>query len=180
MAKLVRWTENEDNFLLKNYKSTAFDKILEHLKDRSENSIRWRVKFLGITQKKNGPWSDEELEILNKDLTSSEISKMIDRSVSAINKKRIIEKSKKVDKINKEQLKSMFDLSAIEKGIPNINKFSNSSQYFALLASMNVGESFEFPSDEYTLVRNQIKLFEEKDFETKKWSETSRRVWRTK
>ncbi len=175
---MKKWLQEDDDFLIENYKKLDFDDLKSRLIDtRTDDAIRWRAKHFGLTDKKNDSWSDEEIELVLSDLPIGIISKKINRTPTAINKKRAIEKAKQ----NKtSDYSKLFDLSAIENGVPNININSKSSQYFALLSSLEPGQSFEYPAKEKELVRNQIYLIPEKKFQTKKWTEKTRRVWRIK
>lgn len=175
---MKKWLEEDDDFLIENYKKLDFEKLKSGLIDtRTDDAIRWRAKHFGLTDKKNYSWTDEEIDLIFSDLPIGIISKKINRTPTAINKKRAIEKAKQ----NKtSDYSKFFDLSAIENDVPNINLNSKSAQYFALLDSLTPGQSFEYPSAEKELVRNQIYLLANKKFQTKKWTETTRRVWRIK
>lgn len=172
---MEKWTELEDNYLIENYNSKLFIDIAQYFKGRrSVDAIRRRAKDLRLTRSKSKEWSIEEIEMLLSDLPEKLISHKTGRTLSAIRKKRALERAKKNSDID---FSKIFDLSAIENGVPNIKVNSKSSQYFALLSSMDIGQSFEFPEIESSLVRNQIYLLPDRKFQTRKWSDTSRRVW---
>lgn len=175
MAKLVKWSESEIEYLKNNYNIVEFSEILKNI-NRKENAIRLKAKELGLTNTKPLRWTADEIAMLNEDLTDDEISQRIGRSVTAIRKKRIIINSQ----VNGEKLVKLFDLSAIEKNIPMVSPLSTSTQHLAMLSALKVNESYEYPNDEMYLVRNQIQLIRDKKFITKKWTNTTRRVWRTK
>lgn len=174
---MKKWTSQEDDFLIKNYNENSFIKIKEFLHQRSDDAIRRRAKDLGLTQSKAKEWSSEEIEILKSDLPESLIVEKIGRTLSAIRKKKAIERAKLNTTVD---YSKFFDLSVIEDDVPKINKNSKSSHYYALLNSLKDGQSFEYPSNEKELVRNQIQLLPHKKFQTKKWNEDTRRVWRIK
>ncbi|MGL5957260.1 MAG: hypothetical protein ACRCZZ_01450 [Phocaeicola sp.] len=167
-----RWTKEEDEYLLHHYKNVPFDDVRAYLSNRPNDAIRWRAKFvLGVASSKNKPWTVDELNILLSDLTISEVANLTGRTYSAVNKRRNLERAKG-------SLSELFDTSTIEKGVPNISRSSKSAQHFALLLELQVGDSYEFPANEYPLVRNQIQIITERKFESKKWSDGTRRIWR--
>lgn len=171
---MKRWSKIEDEYLIKNYNSKSFNEINDYLNDRTPDAIRYRAKALNLTVKKQDSWTSEEIDLILSDLSDLMVSKKIDRTVSAIRKKRLLEKHKLIGNVDYEKY---FDLSSIEDGVPVININSKSSQYFALLNVLKIGQSFEYPNDEKELVRNQIQIIPFKKFKTKKWTENTRRVW---
>lgn len=175
MAKLIKWSESEIEYLKSNYNNVEISEILKNI-NRKENAVRLKAKELGLTNSKPLRWTDDEIAMLNKDLTDEEISEKTGRSVTAIRKKRTIVNSQ----VNGEKLAKLFDMSAIDKGIPIVSPLSASTQHLAMLSALKVNESYEYPDNEMNLVRNQILLIQNKKFTTKKWTETTRRVWRIK
>lgn len=174
---MKKWSPTEDDYIVKNYNEKSFSEIKSKLPERSDNAIRRRAKDLGLTKSKGKEWTSTEIELVLSDLPESVIFKKTGRTVSAIRKKRAIEKAKLNENID---YSKFFDLSSIEDNVPNINLNSKSSQYYAVLNSLQIGQSFEYPSNENGLVRNQIQLLPNKKFQTKFWSENTRRVWRIK
>ncbi|SDE80897.1 hypothetical protein [Riemerella columbipharyngis] len=175
---MKKWTKEEESFLVDNYRELSIEEIMKVI-PRSKDAIRWRAKALGITRSRGESWTDKEIKMIEENYSISEICRMTGRTyTSVVKKRRIIENRDKSKKINK--LSGFFDKTPIEKGIPNMNIYSKSSQYFYLLSQMEIGDSFEYPQEEHSLLRNQMILFEGKKFQTKRWIEGSRRVWRIK
>lgn len=164
-----KWTKEDDDFIIEHFKEISIKEISKKLQ-RTENSIHLRASFLGLTQKRSAGWTEEEVKLLHTDRPIVEIARMIGRSVSAVNKKRAIERSKI-------KYYEYIDTSAIERNVPLIDRFSRSSQYLAMLQKMNVDESFEYPKNEHSILRNQILMIHDKKFITKKWTEDTRRCW---
>jgi hypothetical protein len=84
-----RWTEEEDEILTENYRKISMDDICKLFPDRSRRSIIDRARLKGITRKKSPArkWTDNEVEILRdnyKEMSTSELSKLIGRSSSSI------------------------------------------------------------------------------------------------
>jgi hypothetical protein len=79
-----KWQEEENTFLIDNYKKQGIDYCVIHLK-RSKKSIQHQLKKLNLT--KNPYWSDVEESLLKLNYESIDIKdlvKLINRSKSAI------------------------------------------------------------------------------------------------
>lgn len=179
MTKRKRWSEEEEVYLIENYGKIDTKEIASKLQ-RTVASINWRAKSLNLSESRGKSWTTKEIELLLSDSPEKEIAEKLNRTVTAVRKKRAIVRAKKGFNFKKSKLKDLFDLSAIDEGVPNINRFSASSQHFALLHALAVGQSYEFPESEYAMLRNQVQLIPDKEFSTRKWTEKTRRVWRTK
>ena len=63
------WTEEENNFIIENYKKYSKQELCEHFKV-SMSSIMHKFQRLGITEKsimgKSYKWSDKEIEYLKE------------------------------------------------------------------------------------------------------------------
>lgn len=175
---MKRWSLEEDNILLENYNKIPFKEVMTLLPNRTENGIQWRAVFLGITNKRNKSWSKQEMDLIKSDLPLSEVATRTGRTYLAVNKKRALERDKMRNLHKVSKLTDVFDLSVIQKKIPIINPLSKSSNHFALLMSLKVGDSYEFPCNEVQILRNQIQRIPNRKFETKSWSKTTKRVWR--
>ncbi|MDY3513401.1 hypothetical protein PG593_04965 [Riemerella anatipestifer] len=177
---MKRWGEKEDIFLQENYHSLPIEDIMKELIGRSETAIRWRAKFLGLTNSRGRDWTDEEIKMIIDRVPVSEIVRKTRRTYTAVMKKKRILEKQQIIKKDLTPISDFFDDGVIDKNIPLLDVYSKSSQYLYLLKKMKVGDSFEYPEDEKTLLRNQIVLFVDRKYKTKKWNDKTRRVWRVK
>lgn len=80
-----RWSTEEDNFIIENYKSTDVEAISQQL-GRTVSAIRKRASALGLAEKINR-WSNEEMEFLNEKwgiLNLDTIAKKLNRSRNSV------------------------------------------------------------------------------------------------
>lgn len=79
-----RWTTEDDNYILENYKTMSICELATHL-DRSERMIKLRGNKLGINFQNR--WSDYELAFVRENYPSmdlQEMSAVLNRTVGAI------------------------------------------------------------------------------------------------
>jgi DNA-binding CsgD family transcriptional regulator len=80
-----RWTQEQDNFLIKNYKVLSIEEIVKHI-DRTANAIEKRAVTLGIASALKRWTKDEEMFLKEKwgIICLSTIAKRLNRSTSAV------------------------------------------------------------------------------------------------
>lgn len=163
------WAQQDIDYLKDNYHQVDIKELTVRLQ-RNEASIRWQAGQLGLTEKKNY-WSKEDLAFIAENLTTltyKEIADKLGRSVSAI--------AHKIADLNIVRNFKSAKLDAIEN---NVSFFKGKSgEYKALLAAMEIGQSFVYPAEERQTITNQIKYFPDRVFRTRQEDNKSRRVWR--
>lgn len=165
----INWTEDQDQYLIENYKGTPLAVLVKFL-NKTEDAIRWRASYLHVTKPKGNEWSTDDIEYLKKNkgnMTYQDLAYYLGRTKSAVANK-ILD----LNIISKRQSKS----EDVESGIPYSGSITR--QYVEKVSTMEVGDSFLFPISDRQILRNAIKSFPERYFRTKKVDDFSRRVWR--
>ena len=169
-----KWDAFEIEYLVTNYNSIKNEAIADFL-GRSLTAITTKAYELGIS-KKSDFWSKKETQLLldNFDALLDELCEIITtKSKAQIAYKRTFIRSKQKENVNK----SDFEISSDR----NFNgRNPKAGQYMDALSVMNIGDSMEFPSNEYQHVLKAIYHFPNKFFRTKKSESSSsiRIIWR--
>lgn len=90
MITTKNYTQDEIDYLKENY-STLTTRDLSIKLNKTESSIRHKVRSLGLIKQPHKPWTDEEIQYLKDNYigkTSKEIGDFLGRSVNSINAKR--------------------------------------------------------------------------------------------
>lgn len=81
---MIRWTKEEEKYLIENYKCTTYDKISLVL-NKSEGAIRAKCFDLGLV--KNSRWTSDDVDFLINNysiLTTKEIARQLNRTETAV------------------------------------------------------------------------------------------------
>ena len=87
MRETLKWTKEEEYFILNNLNSMSIDELASNL-NRTKSSVS--NKIYKITDKRKIGWTEEETNILldnYENLSFLELSKLLNKSVSAIDKR---------------------------------------------------------------------------------------------
>ena len=168
-----RWTKEENEFLVDNYKSIPIAELVEKL-GRSEDSIRWQASYCGLTDEKPKAYLPEEVKFIMENMDKMPIYKIgIQLGRSAKGVKNQITKIKQMENVKNYDATAQFEFdSDIPFGVGRHYEFKT------MLNSMEVNQSFEYLQSERATMNNVISLFEEKIFKSKAIDKTTRRVWR--
>ncbi|WP_343680017.1 hypothetical protein [Chryseobacterium arthrosphaerae] len=163
------YDEFEIEYLIVNYHEKSVKEISEFL-GRSASSIQSKAYELGIT-KKSEYWSKSEVEFLQKNikLSNEKLSKSINKSINQIAYKKAHLRSIEIRE------KNVSD--EIEENVPFSTR-GKINRYIDVLFVMKIGDSLEFPDNEYQLVIQAKSYLSERLFKTKKDKEGTRRIWR--
>lgn len=158
----------EVEYLIVNYNNKKPKEIADYL-GRSISSIQSKASEMGLTKKHNY-WSEKEIAFLkqNIDKNAKYISKHINKSKAQIVYKKAHLKSIEIRKT---------EVDCIDKNVP-FSKEGVINQFIDILSVMEVGDSFELPTKEYSsyiLAKNHLP---KKIFSTKRIDQKTRRVWR--
>ena len=90
--KIKKWTEEEKDFLKKNYIHSSWDILQKNLSNRNKPAIIEKAKRLGLCNVRINQqhWTEEQLKILKENYhikKPKEIAKLINRSYIAIRDK---------------------------------------------------------------------------------------------
>lgn len=183
MAKIKynKWSDREVEILTSLYNSTSF-KDLQDILDRPENSIRQKAKQLGIMNERNPGYTESDDELINKwilqKVPHSIIAIRLGRTISAVRKHIFkLKHSQALDRGLKKVPRELTDQIESDVSIYDGGN-SRSHEFRQLLSALEEDQSFEYPTSEHGLLRNQIILFEQRVFKTKKETDDTRRVWR--
>lgn len=87
---MVRWTEDENQYLINNYADTDIKELVKHLK-KSSTLIYTRAGKLGLSKtRRHRKWSEEDVEFLKNnrfELSKNELATKLNRSENAIMQK---------------------------------------------------------------------------------------------
>lgn len=163
------YDEFEIEYLIVNYHEKSTKEIADFL-GRSINSVQSKAYELGIT-KKSEYWTKSEIEFLQKNikLSNEKLSKSINKSLNQIAYKKAHLRS-----IEMREKKISED---IEENVPFSSR-GKINRYIDVLYVMKIGDSLEFPNNEYLLVIQAKNYLSDRLFRTKKESENTRRIWR--
>lgn len=90
MIKIKGYSNEELEYIKKNYKNMTVNELSEELK-KSYNSVYSVIRKLGLIKQPHNKWTNEEIIFLKEhyiDMTSEEISKYVNHTVDAINTQR--------------------------------------------------------------------------------------------
>ena len=171
--KKRRWSKEETDFLIDNYKTLSIQEIVDKLQ-RSEDSVRWQASYCGLTDDKPKAYTPIEVDYIRENMGKVPIYKMalhLGRSAKGV--KNQITKLKQMEAVKNHEQTAEFEF---DRNVPfGVGKHY---EFKTMLNSMDVGDSFEYLQSERATMLNVISLFDEKIFKTKKIDETTRRVWR--
>lgn len=170
----VRYDDDEIEYIISSFHSLTVKQIAAYL-GRSVSAVQSKAYELGIT-KKSDYWSKQEISILmdNFQTSNDSLTKMLSKTSEQIAYKKayINYQNKKADRVD------LLGSENIEEGMPFINGGKKLNQFARLLSVMLVGESFEFPASEYSIIIKAKLHIRGKMFRTKSISDTVRRIWR--
>lgn len=107
MKKIRNYTEEQINYIVENYHTMTVNQIAKNI-GKSNESVGYAARKLGLKKQIHNPWTQEEIEFLKEhyiDMTSEEMTKHINHSIDAINTQRDRLKLVRSETWTKEEIK---------------------------------------------------------------------------
>lgn len=172
MGRNKQWSDEDKAFVSKHYSYMDIEEISAKI-DRTIDSIRQYASANGLTREFTAiAWTREDLDYIKKNYakkTIGDISDHLGRTKSSVAAKITILRAAN-------GLLPGIDKSQIDKNI--VFYSGKQAQYRALMAALDINDSFEYPAIERQTVNNCYPYFQDRVFSTKKVDDATRRCWR--